>query len=161
MNMLLTLPCDIAQRPEAGADATVTAEDKVRRQVWRLLAGFYPPGKWTERRREHRFPLPRLIYLTPVERDGITPLSQSLVVVGKDLSERGLGFFHPQPLAFRRMVASIETQGGDWVGFMIDINWCRFTQHGWYDSGGRFLHVMATEKGAPRGTAQSGHAGSI
>jgi hypothetical protein len=150
MAMLLTLPGDIALVPEAGDKTAGASEDKVRQQVWSLLAGFYPPGKWTERRREQRFPLPRLIYLTPVRPGGITPVAPSLVVVGKDLSERGLGFFHREPLIHRRMIASIETHGGDWVGFLIDINWCRFTQHGWYDSGGRLLQVVEAGKGGSR-----------
>ena len=41
------------------------------------------------------------------------------------------------PLPFRRMIASLEVRRGEWAGFLADITWCRFTQHGWYDSGGR------------------------
>jgi hypothetical protein len=40
------------------------------------------------------------------------------------------------------MVASLQTHTGHWIAFLIDIHWCRFTQHGWYDSGGRFLQVV-------------------
>ena len=52
---------------------------------------------------------------------------QSIVVVGKDISERGLGFYHPEPLAHRRMVASLQTHTGHWIAFLIDIHWCRFS----------------------------------
>jgi hypothetical protein len=174
MSTLLTLPCDPALQPAPVAISPVgnvpvdvpvgkapvdkvpidkvpidtgpaAAEDKVRQQVWGLLAGLHTSGKWTERRSVQRFPLARLIRLSPVGPDGVTPLPESLVVVGKDVSERGLGFFHLQPLPHRRMVASIETHSGDWIGFLIDISWCRFTHHGWYDSGGRFLQVVEAE----------------
>ena len=49
------------------------------------------------------------------------------------------------------MIASLETPGGDWIGFLIDISWCRFTQHGWYDSGGRLLQVVELERHAMDG----------
>ncbi len=149
-----TAPGDV---PAALAEAT--AEEKVRHFVRVLLSGTHPAGAFKERRRDQRFPLARLIRLTPVGPDG-APLAEAVVVVGKDVSERGLGFYHPQPLAQRRMIASIETRGGAWLEFLIDINWCRFTKHGWYDSGGRLLQVVErgpaaegageTERGASR-----------
>jgi hypothetical protein len=83
-----------------------------------------------------------LIHLTPVGDDGCTPCGDSIVVVGKHLSERGLGFYHPQPLPYRRMIASLEAGNGQWTGFLIDLNWCRFTRQGWYESGGKFLEAV-------------------
>lgn len=137
MSNLLTIPAVPA------VDCTTHLPDEtLRRQVWGLLAGLYPPGQCVERRREQRFPFPHLIYLTPVAADGITPLDAAVVVVGKHLSEHGLGFYHPQPIPHRRMIASLQTHRGDWEGFLVDITWCRFTKHGWYDSGGRFLQAV-------------------
>ena len=76
--------------------------DTVRRQVWEVLSGIYPPGK-KERRFAQRFPYPRLVYLTPLAADGITPAEESIVVVGKDLSEGGLGFYYQhQALPYRQ-----------------------------------------------------------
>ena len=40
------------------------------------------------------------------------------------------------------MIASLEVDGGRWSGFLLEIAWCRFTRHGWYDSGGRFLQAV-------------------
>ena len=37
------------------------------------------------------------------------------------------------------LIASLESGSGQWFGFLIDVSWCRFTRHGWYESGGRFL----------------------
>jgi hypothetical protein len=88
-----------------------------------------------------------LVYLTPLGPDGVSPQLPSIVVVGKTLSEHGLGFFHKQVLPYRRMIASLESSRGQWVGFLIDIKWCRFTEHGWYDSGGRFLQTVPSPVG--------------
>ena len=119
-------------------------DEGVRRQVWEILSGLVPRGHSPERRAVQRFPYPSLLYLTPVGDDGISPAGDSIVVVGKHLSECGLGFFYQQPLPNRRMIASLEGQKSRFVGFLIDITWCRFTQHGWYDSGGRFLQAVAS-----------------
>jgi hypothetical protein len=127
---------------EMPATSGLLPEELVGQQVWRILAGLYPPGKVIERRADQRFPFPHLLYLTPVGSDGVSPTSESVVVVGKHLSERGLGFFYQQPLPYRRMIASLAMQDSRWAGFLIDITWCRFTQHGWYDSGGRFLQAV-------------------
>jgi hypothetical protein len=116
-------------------------EDEVRLQVWGLLGALYPQHDLAERRKDTRYPFPYLIHLTPVGSDGVTPEGKTIVVVGKHLSERGLGFYHPQPIPHRRMIASLESHG-HWLGFLIDLKWCRFTRQGWYESGGRFLQSV-------------------
>ena len=132
---------------ERSAEAAPIVNEALRRQVWGILAGLYPPGKTSERRIDQRFPYPHLLYLSPVGDDGISPAGESVVVVGKHLSEHGLGFFYQQPLPYRRMIASLPAQESRWLGFLIDITWCRFTQHGWYDSGGRFLQAVPSPVG--------------
>jgi len=117
-------------------------DDEVRVQVWGLLNALYPQNNLVERRRNSRYPFPHLIYLTPVGRDGVTPEGETLVVVGKHLSEGGLGFYHQKPIPYRRMIASLETANGQWIGFLVDLNWCRFTRQGWYESGGRLLQSV-------------------
>ena len=137
------------------------ASDDIRTQVWGLLSMLYAKVTVGERRRETRYPFPFLIHLTPVGEDGATPCGESLVVAGKDLSERGLGFYHPQPLPYRRMIASLEGPRGNWFGFLIDLTWCRFTRQGWYESGGRFLETVnspleAKDSQGPQSTASHG-----
>ena len=126
--------------PEA-AGRGATRYDDVRTQVWGILATLYPRNALVERRREQRYPLPGLIYLTAAD-DGAMPRGKPLVVAGKHISERGLGFYHPHPLPYRRMIASIEAGNGSWLGFLVDLSWCRFTKQGWYESGGRFLQSV-------------------
>ena len=120
----------------------VAPEDDVRNQIWSLVTTLSPKDDLVERRREQRYPFPYLVYLTPVGDDGISPDGETIVVVGKHLSECGLGFYHPQPLPYRRMIVSLQTGTGAWLGFLIDLNWCRFTKQGWYESGGRFLRSV-------------------
>jgi hypothetical protein len=120
----------------------VTTDAGIRSQVYGLL-GIHPGHETSnERRTDHRYPYPNLVHLTPVGADGHTPEGEPVVAAGKHLSERGLGFFHQGPLPYRRMIVSLETDDGGWVGFLIDLTWCRFTKHGWYESGGRLMQVV-------------------
>ncbi len=119
-----------------------SAEDDIRTQVWGLLSALYPQNDLAERRRDGRYPFPYLVQLTPVAEDGVTAEGETITVVGKHLSERGLGFYHPKPLPHRRMIASLATGGDRWMTFLIDLSWCRFIKQGWYESGGRFLRSV-------------------
>jgi len=132
---------------ETPPESNLPGDDPLRQQVWNILTAVYPRGRVVERRMDQRFPYPRLLYLTPVADDGISPEGESAVVIGKCLSERGLGFFYQQPLAHRRMIASLEMPDMNWVGFLMSITWCRFTQYGWYESGGRFIQAVPSPIG--------------
>lgn len=138
MAATITLPC-----AGIGHDPAHAPDEEVRRHVWMLLSGLYPPARTLERRSEQRFAFPHLLYLTPTD-DHLGAVNESVVVIGKHLSERGLGFFHQLPLPHRHMIASLEARDGRWLAFLVDIHWCRFTQHGWYDSGGRLLQVVTS-----------------
>lgn len=116
--------------------------DPVRSQVWNLLAAVYPNGRFVERRSEQRYPYPCLITLWPMDVNGRVPTGPPMTVVGKHLSERGLGFFHPQPLAARLVIVSLEKVDGRTFSFLLDVHRCRFTRQGWYESGGRLLAAV-------------------
>jgi len=126
---------------------------RIRSQVNGLLAGLYPRHELAERRRDRRYPFPYLIHLTPMDGEGTGPAGEALVVVGKHLSQRGLGFYHPMPLPHRRVIASLQTDDGRWVGFLMDLSWCRFTREAWYESGGRFLGVVPSPMASPKAVA--------
>ena len=123
-------------------DSVLAADDEIRSQVNGLLSTLYPRSDLMERRREQRYPFPYLVHLTPVDKNGVVHTDETVVVVGKHLSERGLGFYHRHPLPNRKMIVSIEVGSSSWLGFLIDLSWCRFTKQGWYESGGRFLQVV-------------------
>lgn len=137
--------CEPTLRQPSASLAHVDAE--VRSQVWNLLSAMYPLNGALERRHDQRYAYPRLVQLSPVEPDGQTPTGSPLVVVGRSISEQGMGFFHPQPLANRLVIASLERCDGGWLSFLVDIHRCRFTRHGWYESGGRFLRAVTPPLG--------------
>lgn len=118
-------------------------DEAIRQQVQQIIGRLYPANLACERRTSSRWPFPFLLRLTPVDQHTRQPVGEPIVVVGKDLSERGVGFFHPQPLLFRRAIVTIEDNARRSVSFLIDLSWCRFTRLGWYDSGGRFLQIVS------------------
>lgn len=121
--------------------STANHENDLRAQVWRILAGIYPLEQ--ERRDGARFPYPRLIRLLPLATDGQPASRAPITVVGKHLSEDGLGFFHNQPLPDRHMLAELELPGGGTATFEIVLRWCRFLRDGWYESGAKLVRVVA------------------
>jgi hypothetical protein len=118
------------------------ADREISDCVRSLLASHFGRTYVTDRRRERRFPFPHLVHLTPLADDGRTPGGPVIVAVGRELSEGGFGFFHPSPLPYRQMIASLEAVDRRWFSFVIDLTWCRFMRHGWYESGGRFLRTI-------------------
>jgi hypothetical protein len=122
---------------------SVPVDHEARLQVRALLAGVYPPGIVPDRRSEQRYPFPKLFVLSPVDADGRRRLGPSITAAGKHLSETGMSFFHPDPIPHRWMIASLPKSDGEWVGFLVDLDWCRFTRQGWYESGGRLVRVAA------------------
>ena len=129
-------------QPLAPPEQHAPPEDNLQSRVLGLLDVLYPRGTPVERRAQRRYPYPYLLQLTPVADDGTAQWSETVVVVGKHLSQRGLGFYHPWPLPYRRMIASLETTGGGRLDLLINLTWCRFTREGWYESGGRFLQAV-------------------
>ena len=126
-----------------------TAEEELRRQV-NLLVQEWREADSTrfERRRVKRCAFPYPAYLTPINEDGEYVLDETVVVLGKHLSELGLDFYHQAPLPYRRMVASLECGEGRWLAFEMDLSWCRFGRHGYYENGGRFVKVVDSPLGA-------------
>jgi len=117
-------------------------EEAMRGRVRSLLARMHPARQGFERRTDLRHPYPFLVRITPVDDDGLTPIGETVSVVGKDLTDRGIGFFHQEPLPYRRAIVSFESGTEHALAMLIDLSWCRFTRHGWYDSGGRFLQCV-------------------
>jgi hypothetical protein len=136
------LPSSSAETAGPHCDVARAADAAIRTKVRQLLQTLLPAAPSIERRQDRRYPFPRLIRLTPIADDGLTPVGEPLVVAGNSLSERGIGFFHTQPLAHRRMVASFASTEGEEINLLVDLAWCRFIGQGWYESGGRFVQFL-------------------
>jgi hypothetical protein len=114
-----------------------TVEDRIETQLQSVLAACRTESPRADRRRDRRYPFPRLLELTPVADDGCTPLADPVTVVGKDLSIQGIGFYHPQPLPYRRAIVALEDDAGRRASVLVTLSWCCFRRSGWYESGGR------------------------
>ncbi len=108
--------------------------ERILRKNRRLLS--------VEHRTVSRWPLPVLLELRPLEREVPAALAIRLVVVGKDLSESGIGFFHDSPIPYRRGIVTFHPSDGASLSVEVDLSWCRFTRMGWYESGGRLIRLV-------------------
>jgi hypothetical protein len=143
-----------ASLPVVGATIGNRQEDSITDCVDRALEAAFPIRQGAERRRDSRFPYPHPVYLTPCDDDELP--TEPLVVIGRHLSAHGLDFYHRQPLPFRRVIASLDAGEHGWVGLLLELSWCRFSRHGWYDGGGRFLAAVPTPLGPPRRRSSAG-----
>jgi hypothetical protein len=111
-------------------------------QIEALLSHLHPPVE-RERRHDDRVAIPVLFRLTPFDADR-QPLDQEAsIVVGKNISRRGVCFYHEKPITHRcALIELADPSAGRFVA-EIDISWCRFTKPGWYESGGRLIRSAA------------------
>jgi len=120
------------------SDTTTTTRTTLTTQVEGLLARFHPDVP-VERRRDIRYPIPALFCLTPLDADRHPVEEEAVTVVGKNISRRGLSFYHERPLSHRRaLIALVDPNLGSFSA-EIDVSWCRFRRPGWYESGGRLV----------------------
>jgi hypothetical protein len=110
-------------------------------QVQALIAQIHPTVT-LERRDDVRIAIPVLFRLTPLDGNRQPIDSQTSIVVGKNISQRGLSFYHEQPMPHRRAFIELAHPGIGSFAAEIDVNWCRFTKPGWYESGARLIAAM-------------------
>lgn len=120
------------------------SDQSLKDLVERVLRLTQPPRQH-ERRRDQRTAFPHLISLTPIDDNELRVVESPVNVVGKFLADRGIDFFHTNPLPFKRAIVSFDDSLGLDVHFVLNIGWCRFLRPGWYDSGGRFTHVVSPD----------------
>ena len=133
------LPVSLPPAYSAGG-AGQTAQ--VAASVHAALAAIEACRPPVERRRQQRNPYPYPVHVTPLDEDGRPDVERTFVVIGKHLSPGGFDFYCPQPLAQRRVIASLDCGRDGFIGLLLELAWCRFSRHGWYDNGGRFLAVV-------------------
>lgn len=121
-------------------------EDAVSEFVTRILKLTSEPSPpLVERRRNKRTTYARLLTLTPLHDNVLQVAGECVTVVGKHLAPGGLDFYHVDPLPFKRVIVSFDESLALDKHFVLDIGWCRFLRSGWYDSGGRFTHIVTPE----------------
>lgn len=107
------------------------------------LVGRLHPTVPLERRHDDRIAIPVLFRLTPLNADRQPIREQAAIVVGKNISRRGLSFYHEQPMPHRRAIIELAHPGTGHFSAEIDVTWCRFTRPGWYESGGRLIRSVS------------------
>ncbi|MFP8871055.1 MAG: hypothetical protein VCB43_06330 [Myxococcota bacterium] len=106
-----------------------------------------------ERRRAKRHPFPYPVRLTPVDARG-NATDETIIVLGKHLTSCGLDFYYQHAVSHRRVVATFDCEVNQRAELLMDLTWCRFSGHGWYENGGRFLSVVnPPQKDTPLGIA--------
>ena len=116
--------------------------DRVSAAIHSAIAALDSPRRAVERRREARHPYPYPLHLTPLDESSRPEVDRTFVVIGRHLASHGLDFYSRQPLAERRVIATLDCGSEGWIGLLLELNWCRFSRHGWYENGGRFLSVV-------------------
>lgn len=118
-------------------------DDEIRRTINVILR---QSGEHTtpllDRRTDIRVAFPNLVSITPLQDQGMAEVGEPIHVVGKSLAERGFDFYHTENFPFRRVIVSIDLDSGNSVHFILNMSWSRFLRPGWYDSGGRFTHLV-------------------
>jgi len=134
----LAAPLVLPREPSAMREEQIRVSVRMARASWRHSSDFSRP----ERRLSDRDPFPYPVHLTPLSRDHQPMPDQTIIVIGRHLSDQGIDFYHHEPIPFRRAIVSLPTDGKEWVSFLFELYWTRYNCHGWYDNGGRFLAVV-------------------
>ena len=144
-NFAILSPEPILPRNPSSNETRLSA---LAEQFRKLKEAFERPVVY-ERRKYGRIPLPLVLQLTPLDQTGQQLKSLAVAVVGKDISPRGISFFHERPLPHRRAIASFEHPDVGRFCVEVDVTWCRFTCPGWYQSGGRLIRSIPRDHAAP------------
>jgi hypothetical protein len=134
--------------------STASPRTTLTRQIEALVKRLHPPVE-RERRNDDRIAIPVLFRLTPLDANHQPIESQAAIVVGKNISRRGISFFHERPTPYRRAIIELAQPGLGSFAVEIDVNWCRFTRPGWYESGGRLIRLAPRDLLNPRDFAGS------
>src|SRR6476469_916933 len=75
-------------------------------QIEALLSRLHPPVE-RERRHDDRIAIPVLFRLTPYDDDRQLLEQEASIVVGKNISRRGVSFYHEKPITHRRALIEL------------------------------------------------------
>lgn len=142
MSSLLLSPAVSVDSPQLSGSTDESREEQVRLIVRLALAARSEGPHKPERRRQERHPFPYPVHLTPLDDDRQPVIGETIIVIGRHLSDRGFDFYHQKAIPCRRAIISIQAGDSEWIGLLLDLYWTRFNRHGWYDGGGRLLAVV-------------------
>ncbi len=93
----------------------------------------------------HEFPY--RLKLEPLEgtEEFVAPVTEHFVH-GRDISDEGFGFFHEEPLPYKKVLLTAADSRLDRIGLKdlrmeLTLRWCRFIRNGLYECGGKITWV--------------------
>lgn len=132
---------------EEGQDTVLQTLQEVESLIDTLSASWHTSPSILQSRRWHRLPYRKSILLTPIHEETDQPIADQRVATGQDISLGGICFLHDHPLPYRRITVTFPRDNGHIESLVIRLRWCRFTRHGFYQSGGKFLYPVHIEGG--------------
>jgi hypothetical protein len=113
----------------------------------RFVASWHSSPPLMESRSHHRVRYDKPLVLTPMDPHSHGPAGEPRLVQGRDISLGGCSFCHIDPLPCGRVALTFGLEDERPVTFMLRLTWCRFTQDGLYQSGGKFLKPVDLPNG--------------
>ena len=107
------------------------------------LASWNASSRVIECRVSHRIAYHRPMLVTPLDDRTAQPVGEPMMVAARDISLAGVSFVHRDPLSCRAVVCTFEPHEEDSSeSVIVRLTWCRFTRHGYYQSGGNFVRIV-------------------
>lgn len=128
---------------EAGLEVVSDSPRDIARLVVQAAEFSAPLPRAIEKREHARRPYPSVVSVTPLIDGTREPASETFSVIGRNLSNLGLDFFHDYLIPEKEAVIGLQSANESWAHFVMEIGWSRFVQGGWYISGGKFTEVIA------------------
>ena len=96
-----------------------------------------------ERRSDSRLPFQRPVEIVVLDDDGtgMGANKEPIMAYTRNISSTGVGLLHDQAIQSNRVLLNFELLGGEIVGLVASLTWCRYLGDFWYCSGGRLIGV--------------------
>ena len=109
----------------------------------RLVASWHASPPLIQTRSAHRIHYKKPLILAPMDTRVVPRSGELRIVRGRDVSLGGCCFEHAEPLPCARAAITFGIDEERPVTLLVRLSWCRFTQNGVYQSGGRFLKPIS------------------
>lgn len=130
----------VSRFPSEGC-AWPTAGGDLRALLTELSGDWSAVRTIADRRLNSRAPCAYVARLTPLDENvdgGESPVSVQLT----DISRRGVGLAHADPLPYRLVQIAVEGLTGSAPILVVRLQWCRFRKPGVYESGGQIQRII-------------------
>ena len=115
-----------------------SADPELGRTIFRLINEANLDER-PDRRQTSRRPFSRPVQIVLNGSDSVFP------GFTRDISPVGIGLLHDFPIDSGQVIVTIENPSG-LVSIRTEILWCLPAREGWYQSGGRFIDVIASHE---------------